>query len=311
MGHYLVTGGAGFIGSHIVEHLIARDYRVTVLDNLVTGHKSNLAPVWDRIRFVEGSINQEKALDEALAGIDGIFHQAAIPSVPRSVKDPIETQNAGEVGTLLLLKKAVEYGVKRVVYAGSSSVYGDTPTLPKHEDMCPSPRSPYAVSKLAGESYMTTFARCYPIDTVTLRYFNIFGPRQDPDSPYSGVMAKFSTVMRAGQAPLIFGDGSQTRDFTFVDNAVEANLLSMFSDKPLEGEVMNIASGQRVSLLDVINEFNHVLGTSFTPRFEPARAGDVKDSLADLTKAARLIGYTPKVSWQEGVLRLLDSERNG
>ncbi|MDL5051033.1 NAD-dependent epimerase/dehydratase family protein [Oscillatoria amoena NRMC-F 0135] len=303
--HYLVTGGAGFIGSHIAASLVAQGFQVTVLDNLITGHESNLSGVREQIRFIKASISDPAALDEALSGVDGVFHQAAIPSVPRSIKQPLETQQSGEIGTLLLLTKAVEKNVRRIVYAGSSSVYGDTPTLPKVESMRPNPRSPYAVSKLAGESYMTAFSRCHPIDTITLRYFNIFGPRQDPNSPYSGVMAKFSTSLLAGQRPVIFGDGQQTRDFTFVDNAVDANLKAMFHPKPLGGEVINIAGGERVSLLDVLGEFNRVLGTQLEPIFEPARAGDVRDSLADLTKARELIGYHPQIPWRDGVKRLL------
>ncbi len=311
MGHYLVTGGAGFIGSHIARQLLAGGHEVRILDNFATGKLSNLEGIRDRLHLIEGSVNDASVLDIALKGVEGIFHQAAIPSVPRSVKDPLETQSSGEIATLLLLKKAVDHGIRRVVYAGSSSVYGDTPTLPKHEDMRPSPRSPYAVSKLAGESYMTAFARCYPIDTATLRYFNIFGPRQDPDSPYSGVMAKFSSCMRAGQCPVIFGDGRQSRDFTYVDNAVQANLKTMFRKEPLHGAVMNIASGERVSLLDVVEEFNRVLGTDRKPQFEPVRAGDVRDSLADLSKAREFIGYEVMVGWREGVRRLLEFDQRG
>lgn len=311
MGNYLVTGGAGFIGSHIARELLAQGHVVKILDNLVTGKLSNLEEIRDHIHLIEGSVNNAQTLEIALEGVEGVFHQAAIPSVPRSVKDPLETQSSGEVATLLLLRKAVEQGVRRVVYAGSSSVYGDTPTLPKKEDMRPRPRSPYAVSKLAGESYMSAFALCYPIDTATLRYFNIFGPRQDPNSPYSGVMAKFSSVMRAGQSPVIFGDGGQTRDFTYIENAVDANLKAMFCPRALEGAVMNIASGERVSLLDVIEEFNRVLGTDLKPQFEPTRAGDVRDSLADLTQARELIGYEVKIGWREGVKRLLEFDKTG
>lgn len=306
MGRYLVTGGAGFIGSHIAEKLVNEGHEVVILDNLVTGHRRNLSAIQERIEYIEGSINDPKALEKALLRVDGVFHQAAIPSVPRSVKDPIETQQSGEVGTLLLLQSAVRQGVKRVVYAGSSSVYGDTPTLPKVEEMKATPRSPYAVSKLSGEGYMSAFALCYPIDTVTLRYFNIFGPRQDPCSPYSGVMAKFSSVMRAGQRPTINGDGHQTRDFTYIDNAVHANFLAMFSEKPLGGEIMNVAIGQRVSLLEVVEEFNRVLGTNLEPLLAPTRAGDVRDSLADMSKARKLLGYEPLVDWRQGVARLLE-----
>ncbi|MDX2227962.1 MAG: SDR family oxidoreductase [Verrucomicrobiae bacterium] len=309
MSRYLVTGGCGFIGSHLVENLLLQGHEVLVLDDLSTGHLKNILPFEERISLHTGSISDEPLLEKILPGVEGVFHQAAIPSVPRSVKDPIATQKAGEIGTLTLLNAAVRAGVKRVVYAGSSSVYGDTPTLPKIETMLPSPRSPYAVSKLAGESYMTAFARCYPIDTATLRYFNIFGPRQDPNSPYSGVIARFSHALLKGQAPVIFGDGSQTRDFTYISNAVDANLRAMFSPTPLAGAVMNIAGGQRVSLRDLCAEMNSILGTALTPVFQPARAGDVRDSLADLSAAARLIGYAPRVSWQEGVRKLLEYDR--
>lgn len=308
MGHYLVTGGAGFIGSHIVEGLVAQGHRVTVLDNLCTGHKRNLSAVESRIEFIQGDAGDATVLSRILKGVDGIFHQGAIPSVPRSVKEPLECQRSGEVTTLTLLKCAVEAGVKRVVYAGSSSVYGDTPTLPKQEDMKPNPMSPYAVSKLAGECYLSVFARCYPIDTATLRYFNIFGPRQDPNSPYSGVMAIFLTKMKKGEAPVIYGDGLQSRDFTYVENAVQANLKAMFCAQPLGGAVMNIATGVQVTLRDVVNEFNTILGTKLEPQFTNPRTADVRHSLADLTRARTLIGYEPTVGWQEGLRRLAAAE---
>ncbi|MDZ4815390.1 MAG: NAD-dependent epimerase/dehydratase family protein [Verrucomicrobiota bacterium] len=307
MGVYLITGGCGFIGSHIAERLLSEGHEVVVLDNLSTGHEHNLKHLSGPITFVHGAAGDEVVVRKLMSSkkIDGIFHQAAIPSVPRSINEPLQCQLSGEVATLTLLRCAVDAGVKRVVYAGSSSVYGDTPTLPKVEDMAPSPKSPYAVSKLAGESYMTVFAKCYPIDTVTLRYFNVFGPRQDPASPYSGVMARFLTAIRAGERPVIFGDGNQTRDFTYVSNAVDGNLLAMFNPQPLGGAVINIASGDRVSLLEVVSAFNEVLGTKFEPDFKPERAGDVRDSLADLSKARTLLGFTPRIHWRDGIKKLV------
>jgi UDP-glucose 4-epimerase len=304
---FLVTGGAGFIGSHIAETLLARGHQVRIVDNLVTGKFENVSNFSNRVDFIEGDLSDPIVATRAVTDVEIVFHEAAIPSVPRSVKDPFPTQLAGEVATLTLLDAAVTAGVRRVVFAASSSAYGDTPVLPKVETMPPNPRSPYAASKLACEGYMMAFAACHPIDTVSLRYFNIFGPRQDPTSFYSGVIAKFTAVMAKGQRPVIFGDGEQTRDFCYIENAVHANLLAGDTPGRFGGTVINIGCGQRISLNRLVQIINEILGTSLDPIHESPRAGDVHDSLADVCKAEQLLGYVPLVHIEEGLKRLIES----
>jgi nucleoside-diphosphate-sugar epimerase len=298
---YLVTGAAGFIGSNIVEELVSRGENVRALDNLSTGKMSNLAPFMSRIDFIEGSLLDSDLLNTAVRGVDYILHQAALPSVPRSVSDPLKSHEANATGTLKLLIAARDNGrVKRIVYASSSSVYGDSPTLPKREDMPTQPLSPYAVNKLAAEQYCRVFTRVYRLPTVALRYFNVFGPRQDPNSQYAAVIPAFIASVLAGNRPTIYGDGTQSRDFTFVKNVVLANLLACETDAA-NGEAVNIACGERTSLLDLMTDINEILGTNVEPQFQPVRTGDVKHSLADIGKATRLLGYKPFVSFLAGL----------
>ena len=300
MTKYLVTGAAGFIGSNIVEELVARGAEVRALDNLSTGKASNLAPFMDRIQFVEGDLNDSELLGKVVRGVDFVLHQAALPSVPRSMADPLKSHEANATGTLKLLIAARDEGVKRLVYASSSSVYGNSPTLPKKEDMPTQPLSPYAVNKLAAEQYCRVFSRVLGLPAVALRYFNVFGPRQDPKSQYAAVIPAFIASVMMGESPTIYGDGTQTRDFTYVQNVVQANLLACETDKA-DGEAINIACGERTSLLDLLGEINRLLGTNIEPIFQPGRAGDVKDSLADISKARELMGYTPVASFSEGL----------
>lgn len=299
---YLVTGGAGFIGSHICTALVERGERVRVLDNLITGKRANLAHLADRIEFIEASITDEAATRQAAEGVSVIFHQAAIPSVPRSVKEPRLNHDANVNGTFNVLLAARDAGVKRVVYAASSSAYGETEELPKRETMLPSPLSPYAAAKLVGEYYCQVFTRVYGLETVALRYFNVFGPRQDPTSPYSGVISKFVTSLLGGEAPVIFGDGEQSRDFTYIDNVVDANLRA--AEAPAAaGEVMNVAIGERITLNQLLAELQQIIGTNLKANYAETRAGDVRHSLADIAKAQRLLGYTPLVGLAEGLQR--------
>ncbi|MFN7949651.1 MAG: SDR family oxidoreductase [Blastocatellia bacterium] len=299
---YLVTGGAGFIGSHICTALVERGERVRVLDNLITGKRANLAHLADRIEFIEASITDEAATRQAAEGVSVIFHQAAIPSVPRSVKEPRLNHDANVNGTFNVLMAARDAGVKRVVYAASSSAYGETEELPKRETMLPSPLSPYAAAKLVGEYYCQVFTRVYGLETVALRYFNVFGPRQDPTSPYSGVISKFVTSLLSGEAPVIFGDGEQSRDFTYIDNVVDANLRA--AEAPAAaGEVMNVAIGERITLNQLLAELQQIIGTNLKASYAETRAGDVRHSLADISKAQRLLGYTPLVGLAEGLQR--------
>lgn len=299
---YLVTGGAGFIGSHICTALIERGARVRVLDNLLTGKRANLAHLADRVEFVEASITDEEATRRACEGVSIVFHQAAIPSVPRSVREPRLNHEANVNGTFNVLMAARDAGVKRVVYAASSSAYGETEELPKRETMLPAPLSPYAAAKLVGEYYCQVFTRVYGLETVALRYFNVFGPRQDPSSPYSGVISKFVTSLLNGAAPVIFGDGEQSRDFTYIDNVVDANLRA--AEAPAAaGEVMNVAIGERITLNQLLAELQQIIGTKLKAGYAETRAGDVRHSLADITKAQRLLGYTPLVGLAEGLRR--------
>lgn len=300
----LVTGAAGFIGSHLVDALLARGERVRGLDNFVTGCHQNLAAVRDRIQFTEASLLDRDALAEAVDGVDVIFHQAALPSVPRSVNDPRSAHQANVNGTFELLEAARAAGVKRVVYAASSSAYGNQPGFPRVETMTPMPIAPYPVQKLAGELYMQSYAQVYGMETVCLRYFNIFGPRQVPDSPYSGVMAKFILQLLRGERPTIFGDGEQARDFTYVDNAVQANLKA--SEAPVEqvaGRVFNVACGQRHTLNETYRIIAELLQSNLKPNYGPERAGDVRHSHASIEAARESFGYEPSVDFKEGLRR--------
>jgi len=307
MSTYLITGIAGFIGSTIARAVLAKGENVRGLDNLSTGKRENISEILDGIDFREGDLADLPLLREACEGVDYLFHQAAIPSVPRSVLDPLESNRANIDGTVNVLVAARDAKVKRVVYAASSSAYGDTPTLPKSEDMIPSPLSPYAVAKLASEYYMTSFWRCYQLPTVSLRYFNIFGPRQDPTSPYSGVLAKFITQMLKGEQPTIFGDGTQSRDFTFVENVVSANLLACKAPADrVAGGVFNVATGQRIDLNETFRVIKKLTGYPGEVRYGPERAGDVKHSLADLTRSEKHLGYKPIVNFEEGLRRTID-----
>jgi len=303
---YLVTGVAGFIGSTLAHAVLAQGGGVVGLDNFSTGNHENLAGVLDRIEFHEADLLDLDALHQACRGVDYVLHEAAIPSVPRSVKDPLESNRANVDGTLNLLVAARDAKVKRVVYAASSSAYGDTPTLPKREDMLPYPISPYATAKLASEYYMTSFYRCYGLETVCLRYFNVFGPRQDPASPYSGVLAKFITQMLEGEAPTIFGDGKQSRDFTYVDNVAEANLLACTAPSgEVAGGVFNVATGRRTDLYQTFQILKKLTGYSGEVKYGPEREGDVKHSLADISLAEKHLGYKPKVDFEEGLTRTM------
>jgi UDP-glucose 4-epimerase len=308
MALYLVTGGAGFIGSALVYELLHRGERVRVVDNFLTGKRENLAPVWNRIDFRELDITELEPLRPAFEGVDYVLHQAALPSVPRSVEDPITSNRVNIDGTLNVLVAARDAKVKRLVYAASSSAYGDTPTLPKHEQMLTAPISPYGVTKLVGELYAKVFNDVYGLETVCLRYFNVFGPRQDPSSPYSGVLSKFITSLLDGQPPTIFGDGQQSRDFTFVQDTVEANLLACTA-KGAAGKVINIATAERKTLLTSFQLLRKLImpgGAAIEPQFAPARAGDILHSQADITLAHQVLGYEPKVSFEEGLRRTVD-----
>lgn len=302
----LVTGGAGFIGSHLVEALLKEGYRVRVADDLSTGHHANLEHLGGSFEFQEANLADFDSCLRAVKGVDYVVHQAAIPSVPRSVKEPLLSHRSGPTATLNLLEAAREAGVRRFLFAGSSSAYGDTEVLPKHEGMPPLPLSPYAAGKLAGEFYVRVYAQTMGLDGVSLRYFNVFGPRQDPSSPYSGVISLFACWMSAGERPKIHGDGLQTRDFTYVANAVQANLLALRAEEPLGGEVYNVGTGRRISLLELVAGINEVLGTDLEPEFGPPRAGDVRDSLASLERIHDRLGYQPSVSFEEGLRKTLD-----
>jgi UDP-glucose 4-epimerase len=311
MATYLITGVAGFIGSALARAVLAQGDQVRGIDNLSTGRRENLAEILARIDFQEADVLDLPALYDACRGVDYVLHQAAIPSVPKSVLDPLASNRANLDGTVNLLMAARDAKVKRVVYAASSSAYGDTLTLPKHEDMAPNPISPYAVAKLASEHYMISFYRCYGLQTVCLRYFNIFGPRQDPGSPYSGVLAKFITQMLKGEQPTILGDGKQSRDFTYVDNAVEANLLACrVPAMEVAGRVFNVATGRRFDLNETFQILKKLTGYPGKVNYGPERAGDVKHSLADLSRATRHLGYTPKVDFEEGLRRTIDWYRS-
>lgn len=297
---FLVTGGAGFIGSHIAEALVRRGDRVRVLDNLSTGHRANLEPCGETLEFIEGDVADVAAVAEAVQGVDCIFHQAALASVPRSVEAPLDTNAACVTGTVALLDAARRAGVRRLVYAASSSAYGDRPSSPKRETDLPAPISPYGAAKLAAEYYCQAFTATYGFETVALRYFNVFGPRQDPDSPYSAVIPLFITALLAGKRPTIYGDGHQSRDFTFVANVVHGNLLA--ADAPnVAGRMFNLANGRATSLLSLISQLNQLLGTQVEPIHAPPRAGDIRESLADISAARQALGYEPQIDFEEGL----------
>jgi nucleoside-diphosphate-sugar epimerase len=299
---YLVTGGAGFIGSNTVDELVRRGHGVVVLDDLSSGKEDNLAEVRSKITFMKGSITDIEAVQKAMVQADYVIHLAARTSVPRSVKDPVDTNRINVDGTLNVLVAARDNKVKRVVFAASSSAYGDTPTLPKSEDMQPVPISPYGVSKYVGELYAQTFGRCYGLENVCLRYFNIFGPRQDPDSPYSGVLSRFSTAFLDSTSPVVFGDGEQTRDFTYVENAVQANILACEAPSA-SGRTFNVGTGHAVSLNQVLEMLQKASGKKLETKYEPAREGDIRDSLADIRLAKEFLGYEPTVLFKEGLER--------
>jgi UDP-glucose 4-epimerase len=305
----LVTGGAGFIGSHLVEALLNEGLTVRVVDNLVTGRVENLQHLQGRFEWIHGDLADFETCRRAAEGVDYVFHQAAIPSVPRSVKEPLISHQSGPTATLNILEASRQAGVRRVMFAASSSAYGDVAELPKHEGMLPMPLSPYAAGKLAGESYVAVYAKTMGLDGVSLRYFNIFGPRQDPSSPYSGVISIFARRMSKGEPPILYGDGQQTRDFTYVANAVAANLAAMRHPEPLGGQVLNVGTGQRISLLDLVRAVNEILGTNLEPEFQSARAGDVRDSLASLERIQSVLGYKPLVHFEEGLRRTLGVDK--
>lgn len=302
---YLVTGGAGFIGSHIATRLVEQGQAVRVLDNLCTGSLKNLAHLGDAVDFVKGDVTDRQAVLRAVDGVDVVFHEAALASVPRSVELPLDTHAACVTGTVTLLDACRQAGVRRVVYAGSSSAYGNQPEMPKHEGQVPQVLSPYAAAKLAGELYCESFASTYDIETVRLRYFNVFGPRQDPDSPYSAVIPLFVSAVLAGRQPTIFGDGSQSRDFTFVQNVVDANLLAAEAEGA-SGKVYNAACGSSLSVLTLLQQICQLLDAPCEPEFAPPRTGDVLHSWADISAAERDLGYSPRVDLDEGLRQTVE-----
>lgn len=304
MATYLVTGGAGFIGSHLTEELVRRGHRVRVADSLITGKRGNLDHI-PEAEFVQGDLADVDFAGEVVRGCDFVLHQAAIPSVPRSVKDPILSNRANVDATLNVLVAARDAGVRRLVFAGSSSAYGDTPTLPKREDMPVNPLSPYALQKVVGEQYLQMFTRLYGLETVSIRYFNVFGPRQDPTSPYSGVISVFATALLENRSPTIYGDGGQTRDFTYVANVVDG-VLRACEAPDASGEVINVATGGRISLNDLFAEMRKIVGATVQPAYAAPRQGDVRDSQADIAKAERILGYRPIVSFEEGLARTIE-----
>lgn len=302
MKKWLVTGGAGFIGSHLVRALLARGEQVRVVDSLVTGLRENVPA---EAEFLHADLADDGVARQAVAGCEYVLHQAALPSVPRSVKDPATSHRNNVDATLNLLLAARDAGCRRVVYAASSSAYGDTPTLPKHEAMPSNPLSPYALQKFIGEQYCQLFTRLYGLETVSIRYFNVFGPRQHPSSPYSGVISLFIKAALEGRAPTIHGDGQQTRDFTYIDNVVDG-VLRAAAAPGAAGQVINVATGGRVSLLDVWDALRDITGVTTTPTFGPPRDGDVRDSQADISKAERVLGYRPSVSFEDGLARTVE-----
>jgi UDP-glucose 4-epimerase len=303
--HYLVSGGAGFIGSHLVHRLVSDGARVRVVDNLATGKRERLGDVEGAIEFLQLDLSEPEACVTAVRNVDYVLHQAAIPSVQRSVKNAVETNRANIGATLNLLEAARAARVRRFVYASSSSAYGDTPVLPKREDMPPDPLSPYALQKFAGERYCQLYFQLYQLETVSLRYFNVFGPSQDPDSEYSAVIPKFANRLRQGAALIVYGDGEQSRDFTYIDNVVEANLLALRAPRAA-GTVINIGCGERITLNALIRNLEEIFQTRAAVRYEPRRPGDVRDSLADIARARELLGYEPKIGIVEGLRRTVE-----
>jgi nucleoside-diphosphate-sugar epimerase len=304
----LVTGGAGFIGSHIAERLVREGHQVVIYDNFSSGRRENLAPMEDKVEVIEGDVRDAPQLDYRMAGCDVVFHEAAVVSVPYSVEHPQETHDVNIQGTLNVLMAAKRHGVRRVVFACSAAVYGEDPELPKKESMRPLPISPYGVEKIAGEMYLQTWAALYGVETVSLRYFNVFGPRQDPRSPYSGVISIFVSRALEGQTPTVFGDGSQSRDFVYVGNVVDANLRAATAPG-VSGRAYNIGCGQRTTLLELLGMLGKIVGRDLTPTHGPVRAGDIKDSFADISLARAELGYAPEVGVEEGLRRLIDHVR--
>ncbi|MBI5310328.1 MAG: SDR family oxidoreductase [Actinobacteria bacterium] len=306
----LVTGGAGFVGSHLVDGLLDRGFAVSVLDNLSTGRRENLAHVATDVEFFEGDIRDGDAVSRAVSGADIVYHEAALPSVPRSIDAPLTTNEVNVLGTLNVLTAARDAEVQRVVYASSSSVYGDSPGLPRREGQAVAPISPYAVSKLAAEHYCTSFARVYGMQTIALRYFNIFGPRQDPQSQYAAAIPRFITKMLAGEQPVVYGDGLQSRDFTFIENVVQCNMLAAAApDEFADGALFNCATAQPQTIQAILAILNEAMGTEIEPSFEAARAGDVHASSADITLAHERLGYSPTVDIAEGLSRTIEHYR--
>lgn len=303
---FLVTGGAGFIGSNIASELLEKGYSVRILDNFSSGKRENLKGMENDIELIEGDIRSYHIVQDSLKDIDIVLHQAALPSVPRSIKDPITTNDVNINGTLNILEAAVNLKVKRVVYASSSSVYGDNPVLPKVETMIPNPLSPYAVSKLTGEKYCNVFSRIYGLETVCLRYFNVFGPRQDPASQYSAVIPKFIKAINQNKQPVIYGDGEQSRDFTYISNVVQANILAATADCE-SGISVNCAVSGQITLNELIREMNKLMNKDIKPVYEGPRAGDIKHSYADVNLAEKTLGYKPVVSFQEGLKKTIES----
>jgi nucleoside-diphosphate-sugar epimerase len=303
--HILVTGGAGFIGSHLAEALVKDGHRVRVLDNLAGGKSANLAPVEREVELVRGDAADPDTARRAARGVEVVYHEAAVPSVARSVEDPASSHHNNANATVAMLLAARDAGVRRFIYAGSSSVYGDAPGLPKREDMAPRPQSPYAVAKLTGEHYVAAFHQLYGMETLTLRYFNVFGPRQDAGSPYSGVISLFVSNLLKGRAPVIYGDGRQSRDFTYVANVVDGNLRALRA-KGLAGQSVNLATGRGTTLKELLRTLQKLLGTKVKAEFRPARLGDIKHSLADVRRARKLLGYEPAVGLEEGLRRTVE-----
>jgi nucleoside-diphosphate-sugar epimerase len=298
---YLITGGAGFIGSNIAEHLVRQGNSVRIFDNFSSGKRENIAAFADNVEIIESDLRVLDSVKHAMNGVRYVLHIGAVPSVPRSVEDPHTTNQANITGTLNVLLAARDAGVRRVVFSSSSSVYGDTPTLPKREDMPPSPLSPYAVQKVSGEYYCRIFWQLYGLETVSLRYFNVFGPRQDPQSQYAAVIPRFITAILRDEPPTIYGDGKQTRDFSHVENVIDANVASCAAPKDALGETFNIACGGRTSLLELVKTINEICGKKIKPKFDPPRPGDVRDSQADIKKAQKLLGWKPRINFREGI----------
>lgn len=307
MARYLVTGGAGFIGSNLVRFILGKGHQVAVLDNFATGKRENLADVHDKITLIEGDIRDRAAVDRAVAGCQAIFHEAALGSVPRSVEDPVTSHDVNVNGTINVLEAARQAGVKRVAFAASSSAYGNQPVSPKHEGMVPNPISPYAASKIACEAYLQGYAAVYGMETLCLRYFNVFGPFQDPNGAYAAVIPAFVSRLLRRQAPEVYGDGEQSRDFCYIDNVCEANWLAAHAPaKVCNGQAVNIACNRATSLNQILDQLQSLLKTAVKPIYKPMRAGDVKDSLADVGRAKAVIGYEPKVYFEDGLRRAID-----